>query len=328
MPTSTTIGPTETDTSTQTDGSDSSSTGEPDPGGCPAGRSCLAPPPAGWDGPLAIEETPAVDPASPCPDDYPAAGPIAQGGLQAADASCECTCGDPENTTCLPATLQRWDQGNDPGCSIPGNSAAGDCSGAPTHAFDIEPDGACAGPFNLGFGLTGSWNATLPNVTGGSCDPEVTSTVSPPTWDTRVTSCGGATIAGQCEDGGICAPNAGAPFSPALCIFRAGDQECPGGPYSDRLLRYQDFEDDRDCDGCTCGDPTGSCGGDLTLFGATGCGNELDIDPVAACSVHGCLVRAATWVAEPAASSCAPSTASATGGVEPSSPVTFCCLAG
>jgi hypothetical protein len=54
-----------------------------------------------------------------------------------------------------------------------------------------------------------------------------------------------------------------------MCIVRAGNRQCPAGPYSDRQLVHTGFTDNRDCAPCTCsGSPT--CEGTIELRSGTG----------------------------------------------------------
>src|SRR5690606_25708378 len=71
-----------------------------------------------------------------------------------------------------------------------------------------------------------------------TCSPSSTEQAAVPTWQSSVKMCEGF--------------NPSAP-RPALtqCIHRSGEHPCPP-EFSDRSVRYHDFDDSRSCSGCSC----------------------------------------------------------------------------
>ncbi len=73
----------------------------------------------------------------------------------------------------------------------------------------------------------------------------------------------------------VCAPPAPQEFK--QCIWIEGDAMCPTpSPYTERTVRYEDFEDDRACSECTCGSPDGVCEGPIIGFSNSNCSIGLD----------------------------------------------------
>ncbi len=129
------------------------------------------------------------------------------------------------------------------------------------------------------------------------------------------------------------------PFYDTVCIHRSGNQSCPSGPYSDKLLYYQGANDTRGCINCGCLDPVGTtCVGTLKLYTDTMC----TVDEVTLTSVSQCAplspdptpppppymsLRSVRYDGVPSgAGSCSSVPGSSFGSASPSDPVTICCV--
>lgn len=298
-----------TATATHTGGDESESSGSPgssDDGGVPACEGQCAPEvPQGWQGPVVVYD--GADAAPPCPGEYPQVVHADQrAGLEEGAAVCECECGGVVGASCGAATLREE-----------GNLCL---------AFVMNPDtyvlqpGACTAinaPAN-------DYSLTPPalQTAGSSCAPQATEAIDAPSWDRHVRSCG--TAAGDACDGGTCFP--GVPADHSMCIWVEGEAACPAGPWTQVLVTYAEAIDGRDCTACTCGAPTGSCGGDayLTNNGCAGNAVLVDVMPAGGCGDVGSATHG-MWVPEVDAS-CAPSGGALSGEIAVEGAVTYCCL--
>ena len=137
--------------------------------------------------------------------------------------------------------------------------------------------------------------------------------------------------AGGCAEGNTCLPlPENADFVQGICVWQAGDVDCPEGFEEKFLLSDSDdsFTDTRDCSACGC------------EFGGQ-CSAQTDVYTDAACAFLGVTIThtsggcttipgdqtgaALLWSVGPVGG-CTP-TGGATGGVVPdSAPTTVCCL--
>ncbi len=299
---------------------------------CNAGFSCVESVPVGWMGLVALfEGMPAQEPT--CPAAFPGATPYkGNNTLNAPAATCgACTCGAPMGQTCdLPDLLQVMNQ---------------PCGGMATTAAPLPVpanwQGACYGPSGWPGGLTcdgGTCNAsvTAPKavVTGGSCAASGGAPTLPPvSWSMLGKACGDAPTGGGCGASSVCQPKAAAPFGAGLCIYKAGDNACPAGSFSQKHVYYEGVTDTRSCGACSCAAPNGSacdatisvytdaanntCSTVGTSFPAGGCGNLAGNPPVKG--------RKATITTPPTGGSCMPGVSVPGGSVMPTNATTFCC---
>lgn len=158
--------------------------------------------------------------------------------------------------------------------------------------------------------------------------------VPDPVFETHLRVCGTQPNEGGCDAGEVCAPIPSVPFPNTLCIYREGEHACPDGPFSERILHYRDFEDDRACGPeCTCGEPDGECSGaGLNLYSTDTC--VLETAPGSgSLSDEGCedaalssTIRGIRRVGTATFSgSCSASGFAALGELTPVDPVTACC---
>ena len=91
---------------------------------------------------------------------------------------------------------------------------------------------------------------------------------------------------------------------------------------------FADVADDRGCTECTCGDPTGTCGGNVAMTEGA-CTGIVILDGNVA--VPGCANASGANRAHYTATidaSCAPQGGTATGSATPTGAVTLCCFPG
>ncbi|MEM6292487.1 MAG: hypothetical protein AAGA54_14530 [Myxococcota bacterium] len=220
---------------------------------------------------------------------------------------CDCSCNAAEGLDCsTQATLQRT---SDENCLL----------------FESEePVATKCTPLN---NVVGVGDDIIVNVDGeGSCAPEATVTIPPPTLSTALTVCS-AEVASSCGDGATCLP-AAVPQAGRICIWQVGDHDCPDETgYFERTLAHAGFEDNRGCEPCTCGAPSGHCQGALELYGAPGCSGDAALSvPVDDCTTDAPAAVAAQYVAQPVgAASCEPSPGTPNGSVDWVDTTTICC---
>ena len=268
---------------------------------------------SGWNGPAIYYEGATGTPPPACTGDYAMSGPALVAGLNGGSASCTCSCDAPTGTSCGSATLQTH---SDKFCLM-----------APTGSQTV-PSMTCTG-YTLG-GATNYFKLIAPTVTGGSCAPSLAKNIPVATWSTQFRACTSSTpfSSAGCNADQVCAPRPSAPFDAQICIYTSGSVACPtGSSYSNRLLRYASFSDTRDCSSCSCGAPSGSCGGDVTFAEGPGtCGNYNDGVVSTACAqVTPGSATLVGYAPDPAAT-CMPSSGLVTGAVTATQPTTFCCL--
>jgi len=265
--------------------------------GCMAGQTCSEAPPQGWQGPVALLEN-QTSPA--CAGAYPDLLFAGGSSPKGAPATCSgCTC---DTTPCNAITF-----------------------------VTAYTDGACttgAAAYALGTtcGSVGPTGAAHVMVTGpttsGSCTPStVVVQTTPPAFGTTVIACGGANVGKTCGPSESCAPAPKAPFEPGLCIFRAGNVQCPAG--LTKHVFFDDLDDTRGCTACACGAAAANCPATVTLASDTAC--ALAVGTVA--SGSGCTALAGAWNSgiSKVSSPCTPLQGQPQGGVSGVGPTTFCC---
>lgn len=297
----------ETGTGTGEDGEPgdetASTTDDPAPA-CTDDASCVPEPPDGWSGPVALYL--GTEPAPPCPAAFPSVA--LTGGLDpvAPPASCECSCGDATGFDCSVTVTE-----------------AGNACGA--IVFDPDQWVLDSGECQLVSTADNAFSAGAPtlDVSGASCEPSASESIARASWGSQAQACTAAS-AGACADG-TCIGQLGESYG-QMCIYAGGDVECPAGDFTEREVIYAGFTDTRDCSACTCGTPSGTCGGSVSYIGgctgltvfygshaAPGCGEAL-ADPSALRYTAAANVE------------CAPGGGAPVGDVTPTGATTMCCL--
>ncbi len=177
-----------------------------------------------------------------------------------APSICEaCTCEPPTGSCALPSTITA----SDAACGTQGASTP----------FDAPAswDGSCDGTVQTPNGASNSLAIDPIVITENGCaaGPPVAAKVVSLHWETYARGCDVDLPKGP-VDRSICLTDDLAPPGFAVCLYRAGEHECPDGPgavFTERHIFYQGVQDDRTCSACTCGAPTGSlCTAQLAVY--------------------------------------------------------------
>ncbi len=277
---------------------------------------CAPPPPTGWTGLGWL--FPKAD--GSCADGvfFESIDLFEKSDLKAPAAECACSCGPGQDVGCQ--TFMTCSAGSDCLLSGAASTIGETCLVFPQGTFSAQV--AC--------------KAAPPYAVGGTCDPKSTKVNKPVEWAPSRRAClyesGGA-----CEGQGFCLPappdNADGP-----CIGREGGYECPA-PYTQKKSFYDgNFEDNRGCEDCSCGQLEGatcecqskSCG--VGIYGSAAC-NDNFITVVPAdntCTPFSVSNNAPSGVLEQAKvkalGECKPSPAAPTGSVKATGKLTVCCL--
>jgi hypothetical protein len=298
------------DTGTSEDGS-SDDAAEPQ---CPPTHECVPAPPEGWEGPVALLESPvAEDEEGPeCGGSHPDASMVGYRDLVAPPAECSCACGPAVDVSCsLSVTVRFW--GSDPTCSetIPAQYQfySTTCNMLPS-----------AVPANS------HWTVLPGAILGGSCDPTPTEQIEPARFTKRVAGCTSNADVQSCGETGICSPRPDDTFMDRLCVWRSGRASCPS-EFPEDIELFTQVADERACAECACEDPVGLCdAGTVTLF------NQPCNPPIAGVLTANGHCQSSSWQTvsasygpgEPSAF-CVPSEPMSIGVAVPEEPLTVCC---
>ena len=286
----------------------------PDAAICPSTSACVEAPMSGWSGPAIFYQAPTGTVGPACSGAYDMSAVSLKAGLDGGTPTCACMCGAATGTSCGSATLQGF------------NNNLCITAGGPTWTL---PPSTCTS-----FALSGSSHYELfaPDVTGGTCASTETKTIPVPTWATEFQACTGSaafTSAG-CAANQVCAPRPPANFDSQICIYAPGNVACPSGSaYSNRTVWYNNYTDTRTCSGnCSCGAPSGSCGGGVTFTQGTGTCGDINDGTIGVASCHAPPIQNPTYATyEPSPmAACTPSNDALMGALTPTQPTTFCCL--
>ncbi len=288
------------------------------PAACGGDALCVADPPAGWSGPVVWADVPVADDGA-CPDNFPEPAFEAFDDLQAPPAACDCSCGDPISVGCAAPVLEY-------------HAGDSNCVSVNTD-YEVSAFGTCNTSPNQSSGQY--WEVQDPGVTGGSCAPTAEVTVPQAVWTSRSLVCGGASLVeGTCGGGETCLPTPPEGFEARVCVWQAGDLECPGGFDDGRFVRHAAIDDSRDCAACTCGNPTGECNGSVALWAESDCDYQFgvsgNIDIGGGCERGLTATQYSVTAAEVSNLSvsnvsCEASVGTAVGEAEPEDPFTLCC---
>lgn len=297
-------------------------TGDVTPSNVP-GVFCAPRPPEGWLGPLSVAEATGSPPPSlaECSERWESAYDL-KANVTAPDGGCGCECVPDQVTACaMPSGSVFQDNQCKNACAAPQvipSLAQGMC--APLSV------GACTGDVFV------TYSAANP---GGKCTPKSKGPPAAPAWLTAARICKPkADVTADCADKAI-APQTPVGFDTNnYCILatRAAD-ECPS-TYPRRRSYFKDgeFAENRSCEACNCGPPTGTCAGivqsgDNTAAGACGGGKVEVTPPLTACKKIGGNRVWGYWDGDAAAQNvqCEPSGGGIIGKVVPAASLTVCC---
>jgi hypothetical protein len=158
--------------------------------------------------------------------------------------------------------------------------------------------------------------------------------IPPATWGSNSVGCLAVDKGKGCGGAATkaCSPPLPAGFD-KLCIFRAGDQSCPGG-FPQKLAFFGNFTDTRSCSACGCGNPipTPACTAVSEAFATADCsGLSLDATNNGGCVSGGGLAagsfRLKSITPNVPTATCVPSGGAPTGSAapDPATAITVCC---
>jgi len=282
-------------------------------GGCPVNEACVPAAPPGWLGPVAFYLGAA--PAPSCPPTTSAAL-TGQAGLDAPPAQCS-TCACTGSVTCSAPEVQ-FSTTSTCNSSCATGTATSTCSAL---------SGTCTGGAPT-IEIYASAQSQ-PSASGCVASTE-TPTLPPVSWSQVAALCASASYP-SCGSTQVCAPITASPFQG--CIYQAGNQTCPNGPYSVKQVVYSSDTDTRGCSPCTCGLPTGTtCSGGSVGFAnsaAVGCSSSGNVAVPSTCADVGLLAPPGkielTTAPTPTSAGCTASGGTANGGVTATGPTTICC---
>lgn len=221
---------------------------------CPTDtHQCLPSAPEGWTGP-SIRADGLFGATQPvCPDGFET---LTTGFHELiAGGSCGCSCGAPSDVTCSDPAIEGRD--GDIDLSVCFATCTGDyCTRqelTTQNCTTISP--AVEARDNL------RWEPSL--VTGGQCDSgTISNDLEEPSFVAQTSLCTLAQDQGGCSEDNACAPKAPQEFGGQTCIFQEGVHECPADSiYSERLITFASYDDQRSCDTCDCTlKANGDCG--------------------------------------------------------------------
>lgn len=271
---------------------------------CPGTTECVAPPPAGWSGPVSFYT--GATPPDACPPAWPTAIEATAGNVTGTFSCGACSCGAVTGASCSVPNYTVW---FDSGC------------GSQPNSFSLSQNGSCKNT-NGGYGAT----VGTSTPSGGDCVSGGGGiTKDPIVWENGALLCDGGAVA-TCP-GGVCTPKPEAPFGESVCVYKDGEE--PGCPlaYPNRTVVYRGETDTRQCSACGCGGATGvSCDAVVMGYSNSTCSGAGSF----ALTSDSCNTQeywsSAKFVNAPQGGSCPPTGGAASGSVAPTLPLTVCCL--
>jgi hypothetical protein len=267
-----------------------------------AGYVCTDAVPSGWAGLVALA-TAAGGTIPSCAGAYATLSQSGHTNLNAAAATCGCSCSGPTGEGCFADV----DYFGDSNCQSLNQSSA-------------LPFNFCV---NVGSG-NGSVRSKPGVASGGSCSPSPTKTVPPSTWGNSYAACAynGKTDLGGCTNSGLCIE---APSSGKACVWQFGDVPCPAGAYSSKTTIYTTESDNRGCTSCSCTYVAGSCTAPITVYTGANCSSStISIQSDNSCHQFSGYSAIAGTITQ-TAGSCTGGSVTPDGTDSPAGPVTICC---
>jgi hypothetical protein len=292
-------------------------------------HACVPEIPAGWQGPLVVVDGEAYG-ACDALTGYGLAEGFTGGQQAEGDLTCACDCSEPTGVEC----------GNKVTHRVYGGDA---CTGAVVDSFErSSADCSAGGVLSM---LRLKMTVAAPTL---SCAEGVYPEAPPESaaWSATVRGCMGSFTTEHCaESGTVCVELPPSAANGDLCVMREEETTCPAG-YPARTVYYRDYDDRRRCptEPCACDAQAGVCEASFSLFSSASCQEPplegtltVRSDESTVCLAESDEVPEGEWSYQltgieplPGSSTCVAgvdTTVDATGTVEPTSPVTVCCVA-
>lgn len=270
-------------------------------------QTCVIEVPAGWSGPTATTRGAT---AESCGGDLPNVELTLHDGLTADGATCGCDCDDAVGVDCsmTPVLVDAYNNHSCGNVLSSVNVVLGAC---------VEVSGASD---------SAHFTKATPDVSAASCAPvTLASTVPDIAWDTELIGCGPVELS-SCA-GQACFKPSDVPAPSQMCIYRAGDHDCPGGVFSERWLGYADVDDSRGCEPCGCSAvDVADCNEVVMSYQDNNCNNSPTTLPVAPLCADSPGMDSTMLVSVAPTGSCTPTGGTSMGDAAPSNPTTVCCV--
>lgn len=286
---------------------------------------CVPPVPEGFQGPLAIYETPGTPPTLPgCNDKFAQPRDLAA-SPDGPPGACTCACEPQGQYTCADPVLTLF---SDATCTTA-------CGPAGGQAVPLK-DGTTCKPLTKGNCPTTMYGKlTDARPVGAPCTPKTVDPPRPFEWggSARLCSAVAGSVSASCPPGRIPAPAPELPFDPGnLCIAGASQDTCPADyPAKHTFYDPNQLVDTRACKACSCGDPKGACGGSYTASDKSDCtgGVRSSTVPNTVCTKDIVKDSTTSFAYVPAASAtdviCEPAGGGSQGELVTGKPLTVCC---
>lgn len=311
------------------------STGDEDAGPSCNGQ-CVPLTPDGFIQPMLLWIGPEGEPAPPCPEAAPVKQYTGHTELVIPDATCPaCNCRPSTGSCGLPSAFTAYTTA---GCGLPATETPFDApaswDGSCSAANPVAAGAQC--PPGSGIPCVHSLSSEPMSVIDEGCkaEPEGSGTSLPlPSWGQVGMACEGNPGCSTCGDPGRTCVASAPGFR--QCVHKEGDVVCPTEGYTDRIVLYGGFQDERVCSECSCGPVEGShCTAWAGIYKDAACAQPLQLGIIASTgpSCHDfqppgeALGSKSVMDVMYHPGTCGPSGGDLTGTVLPSSPTTFCCL--
>jgi hypothetical protein len=297
---------------------------------------CVLGAPEMWNPPALVWIGPELE-APQCPESADLLVYEGHASLSAPDLCGACGCDPPTGTCGLPGMLTASNSATCPD----------DGPGATLTPFDPPSawDGGCTtneavdgGELCDGGPCVQSLTIAPLTVNDTGCTPtQIPITTDPPSWGMFARVCQAVNAHGSCSASedycSVALPGPG--FHLCVASQSPGDRPCsPLGPYQDRYVFYNGFQDTRACVACSCGQPSGStCTAELTVYSDDACTSAPVVEALVDSDASQChdvtagasLGSKSTSLPTYMPGACLPS-GGPIGSATPVGPSTLCCL--
>ncbi|HEY1690623.1 MAG TPA: hypothetical protein VGG39_00590 [Polyangiaceae bacterium] len=230
------------------DGAGTDAPPEGAPTTCSSGMQCVAAPPSGWTGPVALYAAASTAGSAPaCGTGFSskAAFDGNGGNLTAASPTCSpCGCGTASGEVCNGPLMTFY------------------IDGSCTETIPVDGTLTVTTTCNAANPLAASVTVAGPTVSSGTCGATGgAATLPAAVWDQTARACAPSSPVGpaDCAGGQVCMPASSSPFSSGACVWQAGTATgCPAGYPTGPQVFYSGVADQRGCTACQCSPSSGA----------------------------------------------------------------------